>query len=361
LVAQSERTFSPQAIAALGLDLRDIRGTDNETGETGASAGVTTSTSAHQRAIGGFADALWQPRNWLISASIRADSFRTFSARQVVSSTGIVTQLPELDELFAGPHLGVVRNLGANAALTANAFRAFRGPTLNELYRNSQVGSQTTLANNTLLAERATGFELGGNVTLARLVTVRGSYFWTEVNRPISTIQISQTPPPPATPVTQTLQRENLGQIRSRGLSLDAELRSWRHFDASIQYQLACATVTSFVPATVQQPSLVGNWIPEVPREAITATANYMAPRFANLHAIASYTGESFDDTANQAILHPYARLDVSADRALGHGLSLFVGAQNLLNRSIDAGRTPILTLAPPRLVQGGLRYAFRR
>jgi len=59
-------------------------------------------------------------------------------------------------------------------------------------------------------------------------------------------------------------------------------------------------------------------------------------------------------------VLHPYARFDVSADRSLGHGLSIFAGAQNLLNRAIDAGRTPILTLAPPRLVQGGFRYRFK-
>jgi hypothetical protein len=51
----------------------------------------------------------------------------------------------------------------------------------------------------------------------------------------------------------------------------------------------------------------------------------------------------------------------VSADRSLTHGLSVFASAQNLLNRSIDAGRTPILTLAPPRIVQAGLRYTFTR
>jgi hypothetical protein len=45
----------------------------------------------------------------------------------------------------------------------------------------------------------------------------------------------------------------------------------------------------------------------------------------------------------------------------LPHGLSVFAGAQNVLNRTIDAGRTPILTLAAPRLVQAGLRYSFPR
>jgi hypothetical protein len=31
------------------------------------------------------------------------------------------------------------------------------------------------------------------------------------------------------------------------------------------------------------------------------------------------------------------------------------------LNRRIDAGLTPILTLAAPRVVQAGVRYSFQR
>jgi outer membrane receptor protein involved in Fe transport len=347
---QASHAFRQQIGAALGLDLRDVRATDNE---SSASTGVVTSTSARQRELGGFADALWQPKNWVISGSVRADSFRTFTARQVASNAAAVTPLPEIDELFASPHLGIVRNLGANAGLTGNAFRAFRGPTMNELYRTGQVGSQTTLANDALLAERATGFEFGGFAAITQSIGLRASYFWTEVNRPISAVLLSQTL------TTQTLQRQNLGQIRSRGLSLEAQLRRRHNFDAALNYQLAFATVTAFNSNSPAQMNLTGNWIPQVPREAVTSTANYMAPRVAGFHVIASYTGKQFDDAANQYVLHPYARFDVSADRDLGHGLSIFCGAQNLLNRTIDAGMTPILTLAAPRLVQGGLRFKF--
>jgi outer membrane receptor protein involved in Fe transport len=355
---QTSRALRPDLVAALGLDLRDVRATDNE---TAVASGVVTSTSARQRELGGFADALWQPKQWTISGSVRVDSFRTFSVRQVASNAAAVTPLPELDELFPSPHLGVVRSLGANAGLAANAFRAFRGPTMNELYRTGQVGSQTTLANDALLAERATGFELGGFATVARLVGLRASYFWTEVNRPISAVELSQTPPAPAPAATEVLQRQNLGQIRSRGLSLEARLERRHGFDAALSYQLAFATVTAFNSSSPAQANLTGNWIPQVPREAVAATANYAAPRIGTFHLIASYTGEQFDDAANQYVLHPYARFDVAADRDLRHGLSIFAGAQNLLNRTIDAGLTPVLTLAAPRLVQGGLRYTFSR
>jgi outer membrane receptor protein involved in Fe transport len=358
LVAQASHLFAHSVTVGLGFDARDIRGTDAETAPLAGD--TTTADSARQRETGGYAEAIWQPKGWSVSGSVRVDSFRTFDARQVVSNATGVTTLPEIDEIVASPRIGLVRNLGHGVALTGTAFRAFRGPTMNELYRTSQVGQQTTIANSSLLAERATGFEFGMELAQMQarghaLGRLRATYFWTGMNRPISAVLLSQTA------TTETLQRQNLGQIRSRGMMVEAQTAPWGGFDASFGYQLAVATVTAFNSSSPAQNNLTGKWIPEVPREAVTATANYAATRVASFHVIASYEGREFDDAENQFLLHPYARLDVSADRTLVHGLSIFAGAQNLLNREIDAGRTPILTLAAPRLVQTGLRYTFSR
>jgi outer membrane receptor protein involved in Fe transport len=182
---------------------------------------------------------------------------------------------------------------------------------------------------------------------------MRATYFWTEVNRPISAVLLSQTT------TTQLLQRQNLGQIRSRGVMIEAQSVAWRRFDASLGYQLAVATVTAFNSNSPAQNNLTGKWIPEVPRQSVTATANYTQPKIASFHLIAAYQGQEFDDAENQYRLSPYARFDVSAERKLRWGLSVYAGAQNLLNREIDAGLTPILTLASPRLVQAGMRFTF--
>jgi outer membrane receptor protein involved in Fe transport len=222
------------------------------------------------------------------------------------------------------------------------------------------VGQQTTLANPSLLSERATGFEFGSEFADLRVRghavgRLRASYFWTEVNRPVSTVTLAQTA------TTQTLQRQNLGQVRSRGLSLEGASSVWRGLSLGAGYQLAVATVTRFEAGSALQANLVGNWIPQVPRNMATATVNYVEPRWVSLHGIVSYTGRTFDDSANQFLLHPYARVDVSAERELRWGLRLYAGAQNVLDRRIEAGRTPVLTLAAPRLVEGGVRWSLAR
>jgi len=371
-VLQASRALPHNLTTALGLDLRDIRATDDETTVSNNILGTTTSTSARQRETGGYADAIWMPKSksgqpdaWSISGSIRVDSFRTFDAQKTLSNSIVITPQPSITELVASPHLGIVRNLPHGLALTATAFRAFRGPTMNELYRTGQVGSQTTLANNGLLAERATGFETGIELQ-TRAAHLRATYFWTDVNRPITTVLLSQvlscpTPTSPCVATSQTLQRENLGQLRSDGLMFEAQSARWHSLNATFSYQLAIATVTRFNSSSPLQANLVGNWLPEVPRESLTSTLNYTAARIAAFHLIASYQGQEFDDSANTFLLAPYARFDLSADRTLTHHLSIFAASQNLLNRTIEAGKTPTPTLAAPRLVQAGLRYNFTR
>lgn len=361
-VASASHAFPRQASAALGVDLRDIRASDRETSLTATGAPSTVNISARQRETGGYAAGIWQPRSWSVSASVRVDSFRTLDSLQTSSAGGAAQPLPAISELISSPHAGIVwrvphthRGLPQGLALTGSAFRAFRGPTLNELYRTGQVGQQTTLANSTLLAERATGFEAGGEYVRPRLGHVRATYFWTEVNRPVSAVLLSQTA------TAQTLQRQNLGQIRSRGLMIEAATESRRGLDVSVGYQLAVATVTQFNSASAAQRNLTGNWIPQVPRQAVTASANYAAARVATFHLFATYTGQQFDDAENAFRLRPYARFDLQADRVLRHGFVLTAGAQNVFNRSIEAGRTPLLTLAAPRLVQAGIRYSFSR
>jgi len=353
-VLQASRALPKSVTASLGVDLRDVRATDDETSVVTTPA-VTTSTSARQRETGGYADAIWMPRGWSFSGSIRVDSFRTYSAQKTVSGSAGITPLPSLTELVASPHVGVVRELPHGLALTATAFRAFRGPTMNELYRTGQVGSQTTLANDALLAERATGFEAGVEAQ-SRVGHLRATYFWTAVNRPITTVLVSQVVTNQVI-VSQTLQRQNLGQIRSDGLMVEAQSARWRGVDASFGYQLAFATVTKFNSSSPLQTNLVGKWLPEVPRESVTAAVNYAMPRVAVFHVVASYSGQMFDDSANTFLLHPFARFDVSAERDFGRHFGVFAGAQNLLDRVIEAGKTPTPTVAAPRVVVGGVRW----
>jgi outer membrane receptor protein involved in Fe transport len=330
-----------------GADTRDVRATDYETLFTGA--GGILDTSARQRQTGVYGETLFTPSKWTINGSARVDHFSNFDVSQYTSLTTHIP-LPSFSETVFNPRLGLVRRITHNFALNASGFRAYRAPTENELYRTGQVGQQVTLPNPNLRSERATGWETGFQTDLPRYgASLRASYFWTQVNRPITALTLATTP-------TQTiLQRANLGQIESRGVSVDfaAQPARWVAFEGGYQY--ANATVTKFA----QQPQLVGNWIPQVPRNMAAAQLRFSQQRLGLLSLQARNTGHQFDDDANQYLLASFFRLDAYASHDVGRHLQLFASGENLFDRAIQVGRTPILTLGTPRVARFGLRVNF--
>ena len=330
-----------------GADTHDIRATDNETILTGA--GGTTSAGARQRQTGVYGEGLFTPKQWTISAAGRVDHFSNFDALQYASATG-TAPLPSFSETVFDPRIGVTRRIAQWLALNASGFRAYRAPTENELYRTGQVGQQVTEPNANLRSERATGWETGFQSDLRKYgSSVRASYFWNRVDRPITALTLSTT-------ATQTLlKRENLGRIESRGVSLDYAAQPTRWMAIEGGYQYADATVTQYV----QQPQLVGNWIPQVARNMATAQVRLTHPRLGLLSLQGRASGHQFDDDANHYLLHSYFRLDAYASHDFGHHLTFFASGENLFDRSIEVGKTPITTLGTPRVARFGLRLNF--
>ncbi len=346
LASQWAQTFAKELTLVAGVDVHDVRADDDERPVAGGVVGTLKSTTARQRDTGGYGEALWEHRQWSAALSGRVDRFRSFDAMQFAPAR---TLLPGHDETMLDWRLGVVRRLPHTFALDASVYRAFRGPTLNELYRNSQVGQIIELGNPLLRSERATGWEAGVVSHWKQRATLHASYFWTEVNRPVSFVDLF------ASATTVTEQRQNLGQIRSQGLSLDVTAHPLPWLEASGGYQFADAIVTQFTA----EPSLVGNWLPEVARNTGSVQVRATSARLGTLNLIARDSGRVFDDSENTLLLHGYFRLDAYYEHAWGRHATFYGSVQNLLDRNIDAGRTPVLTLATPRVAMGGLRVQW--
>ena len=296
-------TLGKQFVVLLGGDVHDVRATDLETaigggvvtGHTniGGPTGYTD-TTARQRQTGVFAEALYTHGPWTASAALRGDHAAAFDGDQTAAgSQKGAGAYPSTTEEVANPKLGMVRRINPHIALSASMGRAFRVPTLNELYRTGQVGQIVTQPNATLLPERALGAEIAVQMESSRGNTrLHASYFWTEVNRPI--VAVTQT-------AVLNL-RENLGQIRSRGISLDWQSTPLQWVTIGGGYQFANATVT-------RGPIDIGNWIPEVAHNMATLLVDLHRNRWGVLHATGRVSGHMYDDDVNQYRLSGYFRL----------------------------------------------------
>lgn len=332
-----------------GADVHDVRVWDREQSFTGA--GTLTNLRDHQRDAAGYAEAMWTHRAWTVTASGRLDWFQNYDAHQVVWNGSAwvpaPAQPPGNDELLFDPRVGLSRKIGGHWALSASGFRAFRAPTPSELYRATQVGSKLTLANSSLLSERATGWETGV-ASQWHWGTIRTSYFDTQVNRPIVAVTIN----PNSSPIL--LKRENLGQIESRGIGIDFELepQSWLSVDGGYQYAHAVVS---------RGTQDLGNWIPEVARNMASLNLRAFRPRLGTLSLQSRLSGRQYDDDANLFLLHGYFRLDAYGSHDFGSRLELFAAGENLFDRSIEVSKTPNTTLATPRIARAGIQIRLQR
>ncbi len=341
-------------VGVAGADVRDLRARDNETPISRGTPSGLQAVTARQRYIGGFGELLAQHAAWSGAFSLRADRASNLDIFQTTRPAGRTSAMPTPDrtEIVLSPRLGLVRTLGARANVHASGFRAFRSPTFNELYRTGQVGQEVTLANASLLSERATGWELGTQLTdRSHVASLQATYFWTEINRPVSAVLRSQT----ATSITN--QRVNLGQIRSRGVEVALALHPARPVSATFGYQFADATVTRFAA----QPALIGKLLPQVPRHSFTAQITGRNLRLGELTFATRASSRAFDDTSNNFPLNGFVALDLFGQRTLSHGLSAFFLVENLTGRRAQVARTPVLTLGSPTFAEAGLRLHLQR
>jgi outer membrane receptor protein involved in Fe transport len=351
----SRASFAKHLLVA-GIDVRGVRGTSDETGFNAGRTTTFVSAGGRQRRIGFFAQDLFSisPR-WQLAASARYDNWRDSSASSVERNltTRVVTPNffdPRATDAFS-PRLTLTFRPKEQLAIRASAYRAFRAPTLNELYRNFRVGDTLTLANNNLTAERLTGGEIGANWSWTRRVNARVTGYWTETVNPISNFTLS------VTPALITRQRRNLGRTRSLGIETESEIRISNFWSLTAGYLFAGATVLR----APQDPGLEGLWIPQVPRHQFTLQTLYSRPKQVTAAIQFRATSKQFDDDQNRLPLGSFAVIDAMVSRPINRYLELFGAVQNLLNERYAVGRTPIETLGMPRMVRGGVRVRLER
>lgn len=354
--SQWSRLVGSRQTLVAGLDGREVRGASDELAFVAGRLTSAIGAGGRERTLGVFGqDIIRITPRLLLTLGVRGDRWRNydaFSATRPLATPGptAVTKFTDRVETAFSPRLSLLYKASGHVSLFASGYRAFRAPTLNELYRSFRVGNVLTLANQELRAERLTGGEAGASATaFAERLAVRGTFFWSELTRPIANVTLS------ATPSLITRQRQNLGRTRSRGVEFAADAQLTRTVTLSGGYQFADATVLQF-PAN---RALEGLLIPQTPRHQLTFQARYANPAIVTVALQGRAAGSQFDDDQNQLRLNRYFTLDLFASRALGHHVELFAAFENLTNDQYDIGRTPVRTLGPPLLARAGLRLHF--
>jgi outer membrane receptor protein involved in Fe transport len=336
-----------------GVEGRDVRGHSAETTFNNSKTTAFVDAGGRQRSFGVFGADSVRFQSWFLSFGARVDRWvnsRGFSNRIPVVGTTSLNDFADRSETAFSPRFSVIKRFNQGFSVTGSVYRAFRAPTLNELYRNFRVGNVVTNANAALTAERLTGGEAGvGLQKFGERLFVRGNFFWSRIDDSIANVTLSTT----AALITR--QRQNLGAIRARGIELSAITKFARHWEVAGEYLLTDSTVLSF-PAN---RSLEGLMVPQVPRHQFNFQVTYASGKWL-LGTQSRFVTRQFDDDQNTLPLDKFFTIDVEASRAVSERVRLFVAFQNLNGSRYEISSTPVFTVGPPVLVRGGVRVSIR-
>ena len=341
-----------------GIDVQAVTGASDEQliSSTSGNHFANNIAGGRQRSTGVFGEDIFRINDrWTVIAGVRWDDWSNYNGNTVrislPSGTAAGQFFPSRNETSFSPRLSVMRNLGSNSAVWVSGYRAFRVPTLNELYRSFRQGSALTENNPALRAERLTGAEAGLRTTaFNQKLESRATAFWADIVNPVTNVTLSSTP------ALITRQRQNLGRIRSLGGELDGVL----HLNSSIQLSAGYQFTHAYIESSTQ--SLVGKRVPEVPQHQLTWEARYWKPQTIMLSVEGRYATSQFDDDINTLVLGPYYVMDVFAGRQFRKGLVGYAAIENVLNqRYAVAIASPVQSLGPPILARIGIRYDFPR
>lgn len=253
---------------------------------------------------------------------------------------------------------GVAWRIAQPLTLRAAAYRGWRLPTLNELYRPFRVGADATAANAALSPERLTGYEFGATFAPASGVGIAATWFDNRLKDAIANVTAERGAGAfrgvgfVAAGGTYRV-RQNLDAVRARGIEADAEASrgqgfaraSWSHVTSRVEASGAALALDGLIPA-------------QTPPDLVSGTLGWRKGA-AVISGTARHVARQFDDDQNSHSLAAATTFDAYAALPIAHGLAIEARAENIGGARVEAGVSGanIVERATPRTLWIGLRY----
>ncbi|KQU61721.1 TonB-dependent receptor [Sphingomonas sp. Leaf339] len=357
-----------EAIALrIGADVRDVKGQTQERYTFVAASPTRRRIAGGENLTGGlFADGSVQAGDLTLSLGGRIDWWRIgggFLRENTIATGGAINDLAFADRTGteATGRAGIAWSVASPVTLRAAAYRGWRLPTLNELYRPFRVGADATAANAALAPERLTGVEGGVTLTPSATTSIAATAFHSRLDDAIA--NVSAGTGPGTFPLVGFVAaggiyriRQNLDAVRSNGIEVDASWRpgpigltaSYSHVDARVRASGTALALDGLRPA-------------QTPRDQVSATID---GRYRGIAAAVTvrHVARQFEDDQNSRTLASATTLDTYLALPLTTALSVEARGENLFDERVEAGISGanIVERATPRTLWIGLRYRPR-
>lgn len=279
--------------------------------------------------------ATWEDQDQTLSGVYVQQTFGVSSRLDLLAGARLDAWASSHTRTSFNPRLGALFRATDAITVRASIYRGFRAPTLNELYRPFRVGNVETQANPDLEEETLVGAEIGADVHPSSSLFLRLNAYRNRIDGAVGNVTISTTPQ------LITRRRENLDRVTADGLEAELRFRAARRWEFQASYLYTDSRVAR-----------TGLRVPQVPLNQGSLGLVFNGPIAVLLQG--RWAGDQFEDDLNQLSLPSYTVADLSLRRPLSGSLDLFLSVENLFDKKVVTGRTPVEALGTPRLVQLG-------
>jgi outer membrane receptor protein involved in Fe transport len=333
---------------SLGLDLSRVSATEHRTNF--ARSGAVTEqaeVSGKQQFAGLFAQASWRPSDRVeVLGSARLDHYQNLDGVESVEG-GAITHYPNARSTQFDPRLSMRYATSARSAIRGSVYRAFKAPTLRELYRTTVSSNTITKGNPFLGPETLVGGEVGFEWATGRS-RVEVNVYRNEIEGLRARAPVPGQPP-------NVIQQMNLGTSRSQGLELITDTQVTRALSIGAAYTYADSVVTDD-----PDPALVGKLIPEVVPHIGTVNIRYRALRGTTVDLRGRFLGRSYAEATNSVASPAHQVIDLYVSHPLREGLDVFAVLENAFDEDyFYAVSRTTLRNGQPRTFTAGVRWAI--
>jgi outer membrane receptor protein involved in Fe transport len=365
------RNLTPRQQFTIGADLRRIEGKTNEIYIWNGSGFDRKRRAGGDQQFaglfGGYRSRLHQRLN--LEASLRADfwehtrGFRFEEER----ATGVVLRSDDYEdrsESSLNPRLALQFRISDNSSIWSAAYRSFRAPTINELYRPFRVRNDATEANADLVPEELTGIDFGFRFDHDRL-TLKSTVFRNRIDDSVAnvTLAVAQSSgtllPCGFIPAGGTCrQRLNIDRIIVEGGELEIQLRFGEGWSIDTSYLIS----ESKIHSAPVNPALQGLRPVQTPGTIISAGLAFEHHDKFGARIQGRHVGRQYEDDMNNLSLKAYTLIDLSLWTRAVKSLTFTLSAENLFDREFDTGVTAagLRSIGMPLRIHGGLRWVIQ-
>ncbi|HVY08129.1 MAG TPA: TonB-dependent receptor [Burkholderiales bacterium] len=326
----SKRVNDLVPLVSAGADLRHIRGEDSSQifDETGAHIRTDVGRGS-QRFVGVFAQVEVDPIERLqLVAALRQERWTNYDGFD--GNPGGIGETPDQSASSTSPRLSARYAVTDNFALRGAAYKAFRAPTLDNLYRAYAIPGGIFQPNAALTPERLTGGEAGFDIDYSR---VHGQVTYYEDT--IRDLITSRNLDPSELPAGFFFGTRNINAGKARTRGIEAEF-SWQ-FAPAWSALFSYAYVDAKILENDADPATVGHTQGGIPRQQGSVGLGYEPGNGFKASTRVRSAQAYYADNAGTLPVGSHTVVDVYAAYAFSKRVEVFGQVQNLFDQTYIA------------------------